>query len=111
MKKIKPLDDKVLGRMIERMGETTTNKAGVIILEDQSSDQFLRPRWFEVTHTGPNQKDVFPGQFVLVTNGRWSRGIDLEGSHKEADKLFLIDNNEMLLVSENNPLDTRSTYN
>jgi len=35
----------------------------------------IRPRWAKIYAVGPEQKDVVPGQWVLVEHGRWSRGI------------------------------------
>jgi len=100
---IKPINDKVLAKLKEPMGETTQSKGGVFVMENHQSEKFIRPRWFEVTHIGPEQIDVTPGQFVLVEHGRWSRGIDINGTHREEDKLFLIDNDAMLMVSDDDP--------
>jgi hypothetical protein len=48
--------------------------------------------------TGPKQKDVNPGDYVLVAHGRWSRGVDFEG-----DKVYFLDNDEMLAVTNELP--------
>lgn len=101
---LKPLRDNVIGRMIDGLGKERTTAAGLIMADDHLSEDYVRPRWFEVTHVGPEQKDVNVGQYVLVTYGRWSRGIDTVGSMREEDKIFLIDHNDVLGISEENPL-------
>ena len=104
MKNFTPLHDKVVGRMIETVGAVRQTESGLYLgLDDESSETFVRPRWFEVTHVGDEQKDVVPGQYVLVPHGRWSHGFNLDGSLAEVDKLFQIDHTDMLLVSDEAP--------
>lgn len=104
MKQIYPLRDKVLGRMLDPVGGTKTTTGGVIVVEHNMTDSAIRPRWFEVTHVGPDQKDVSVGQYVLMPHGRWSRGIDVDGTHRVEDFLFLLDHNDMMGVQDVNPL-------
>jgi co-chaperonin GroES (HSP10) len=103
MKDIKPLRDNVLGRMIDIVGGERQTRGGIIITEDHSSSDFVRPRWFQVTHVGPKQEDISVGQYVLVPHGRWSRGIDMVGSQREEDKIFLIDHDDVLGISDEVP--------
>lgn len=103
MRDIRPLHDKVLGYMIDPPGTERRTNAGLIITEDETSEDFIRPRWFRVTHVGPEQESITVGQYVLVSHGRWSRGIDMEGSRREDDKLFLIDHNDILGINEEYP--------
>lgn len=100
MRKLTPLHDKVLGKMMEPPGTYHTTKSGVILPESQFDERAVRPRWFLVTHVGPEQEDIHPGDFVLVTHGRWSRGIDLEGNRRDEDKIFFLDNEEILMVAD-----------
>jgi co-chaperonin GroES (HSP10) len=100
MKNITPLRDKVLGKMLEPPGTFHTTKAGIIIPETTVDERSVRPRWFLVTHIGPEQKYVKAGDYVLVQHGRWSRGVDIEGNRREEDKIFLLDNDEILIVSD-----------
>lgn len=104
MPQLKPLRDKIIARMIEVVGAERTTKGGVILTEKDMDESAIRPRWFKVTHTGPEQEEITVGQYILVAHGRWSRGIDMEGTHKEEDKLFLIDNEEILGYSNDNPI-------
>lgn len=100
MTDIKPIRDKVLARMIDGFGEKKT-AGGVIIQERDGTADAIRPRWFEVKHVGPEQKDVAPGDYVLVAHGRWSRGVKIDPA--DDYKLYFLDNDEMLIVSDEMP--------
>ena len=56
---------------------------------------------FEVVYVGPEQKDVNPGEYVLVAHGRWSRGVTIDPA--DDYKLYFLDNDEMLAVSDDLP--------
>ena len=101
--KLTPLHDKVLAKMIDLVGYERTTKGGLIMTDTQGDDAFIRPRWFKVVAVGPKQLDVKEGDYVLVEHGRWSRGIAGSASDKEEDKIFLVDNNGMLGVSDEHP--------
>lgn len=104
MTHIRPLRDKVIGKMLEPIGFERRTKAGIILTEDETSETFIRPRWFEVTHTGPEQEDILVGQYVLVPHGRWSRGIDLDNANRVDEMLFLVDHNDVLGVQDDDPI-------
>ena len=97
MSTIRPIHDKVLAKMIDGFGHFKTS-GGIIIQEEDMSQAAIRPRWFEILFTGPEQDDVHPGEYVLMAHGRWSRGIDYQG-----DKVYFLDNEEMLAVSNELP--------
>jgi co-chaperonin GroES (HSP10) len=105
MMQIRPLRDKVLGRMLEPIGQDRTTKGGVIVVEKNMEESGIRPRWFEVTHVGPDQVDVAVGQYILMPHGRWSRGVDIEGSRQINGMIFLLDNDSILGISDDNPLE------
>jgi co-chaperonin GroES (HSP10) len=100
MKTIKPIHDKVLAKMIDGFGEKRT-AGGLIIQEKDGTADAIRPRWFEVVYVGPEQKDVNPGEYVLVAHGRWSRGVTIDPA--DDYKLYFLDNDEMLAVSDELP--------
>ncbi len=99
MSTIRPIHDKVLAKMIDGFGNRKT-AGGIIIQEADGTEKAIRPRWFEILFTGPEQNDVHPGEYVLMSHGRWSRGIDYQG-----DKVYFLDNKEMLAVSNELPAD------
>lgn len=103
MRNIKPIHDKVLARMLEPVGDERIMN-GVIITERNLGEESIRPRWFEILSVGAEQTEMSAGEFVLVPHGRWSRGLDLEGTLREADKIFLLDNDALLGTSDVNPL-------
>jgi co-chaperonin GroES (HSP10) len=103
MKTLIPLRDNVIGRMLEPIGKERSTKAGLVLTERNFGEETIRNRWFEVTHIGPDQESIKLGDYVLVPHGRWSRGVDLEGTMREDDKLFLLDNDAMLMLSDELP--------
>ena len=102
MRDIRPLGDKVIARLIDEYGERVTH-GGVILSDKDGTTEAIRPRWFLVTHTGPEQEDVTVGQYVLVEQGRWTRGLDVEGTHRKSDYLFRLDTEGILAVSDDEP--------
>lgn len=92
------IGDKVIATMVDGFGEKTTS-GGLIIQEKDGVAESVRPRWFHVTHVGPEQTDVKAGEYVLVAHGRWTRGIEVEG----IGKVYRLDNEELLAVSDTLP--------
>ena len=99
MRKITAVGDKILATMIDGYDFKTT-KGGVILQEKDATSEAIRPRWFEVTHVGPDQADVKAGDYVLVYHGRWTRGITLEGHD---DKIYMLDPEYLMAVSDKMP--------
>lgn len=95
-----PLHDKVIGKTIEDFGFKTTS-GGLIINDKDGDEKSIRPRWFQVTHVGPKNKDILVDEFVLVAHGRWSRGFNL---NEGEPKLFHLDTDEILLKSDTAPV-------
>lgn len=102
---IEPLQDDILVVQMEQGDEVT--KAGIIVLDDNGKTHGVRPRWCQVYKVGKKQKDIVPGQWVLVEHGRWTRGIpfvDGDGKKLYLQKLAPKNNFEcILLVSDNKP--------
>lgn len=104
MKQLTPIRDKVIGKMVDTVGATRFTPGGIILGADTpDAEDFVRARWFEVTHVGPDQKEIKVGEWVLVPHGRWGHGFDLEGTFKEENKLFHIDTEAMMIVSDERP--------
>jgi co-chaperonin GroES (HSP10) len=79
-------------------GERKTS-FGLIIPHDDGTTKGIRPRWAEVYATGPKHTDVNVGQYVLVSHGRWTRGVKIETDEGEVT-IRRIDNGDILLVSD-----------
>lgn len=78
--------------------------SGIYLLNDDGRTAGIRPRWAQVYATGPEQKDIATGQWVLVSHGRWTRGVkieDISGEHT----IRRIDPEDILLVSDEEPMD------
>jgi co-chaperonin GroES (HSP10) len=105
--KIRPLNNVVIVR--DMTFDQRTTSSGIVLLNDNGTSQGIRPRWGQVYATGPGQTDVRVGQWVCVTHGRWTRGIEIEDEQGH-QTLRRIDPADILLVSDSEPQDdTMST--
>ena len=84
--------------------------SGILLLGDDGKTDGIRPRWARVYAVGPEQRDVVPGQWILVEHGRWSRGIEVE-IDGETFTLRRVDPECIMFVSDEQPenIDTIST--
>ena len=105
---ITPLKNRVLVSDMH-FGETKS-KGGIIIVDDDGSAEGIHPRWGKVYAVGKLQDDVKVGEWVMVAHGRWSRAFKLKrkevGSAGDIGvelEVRMIDENDILLVSEDEP--------
>jgi co-chaperonin GroES (HSP10) len=103
IKKLKPLKDHVIVTEME-FTERILN-SGIILPSDNGKSSGVRPRWGKVYAIGPNQKDIKVGQWILVDHGRWTRGIKIEDKNGDIHTIRRVDNNDILLVSNERPSD------
>lgn len=78
--------------------------SGIVLLNDDMRTAGIRPRWAKVYAIGPEQQDIRVGQWVLVSHGRWTRGVKLEDPTGEVT-VRRVDPNDVLLVSDTTPAD------
>jgi co-chaperonin GroES (HSP10) len=75
--------------------------SGIIIPNDDKKSGGIRPRWAKVYALGPEfeSDEITIGSWILISHGRWTRGIDIED---ETGKKTLrrVDTNDILLVSD-----------
>lgn len=95
---LKPLRDTVL--VAEMNFEFRVTTSGIILPSDDGKNSGIRPRWGKVYAVGPEQKDVKVGQYICVAHGRWTRGIDIVDESGEKSTVRKVDNNDILLVSD-----------
>ena len=101
MNNIKAFGDRVLATMVDKPTGYKKSKSGLLIADKDMDQNSIRPRWFKIYAVGEEIDYVTEGQYVLVAHGRWSNGIKAwEGSD---DKLYLLDNKELLMVSDDKP--------
>lgn len=68
--KLKPLHDTVICTDGD-FGESVTS-GGIIIQKTIGKSEGITARWFQVYAVGPEVKFVEPGDWVLVSYGRWT---------------------------------------
>lgn len=97
---VKPLNDNIL--VTEMNFEHRVTTAGIILPSDDGKDSGIRPRWAKIYAVGPEQKnpELVPGKYILISHGRWSRGIDIQLDNGEQATIRKVDLNEILLVSD-----------
>lgn len=98
---IKPLHDYVM--VADMNFDEVRLQSGLIIRRDDGKSHGIRPRWGRVYAVGAEQKDVSVGQWVLVEHGRWTRGIAVEEPDGSELTIRRIDNDCILLVSDEKP--------
>ena len=101
---ITPLKKRVLVSDMH-FGETKS-KGGIILSDDDGSEGGIHPRWGKVYAIGDQQEDVKVGEWVMVSHGRWSRGFKIKKKGVELE-VRMIDENDILLVSEDEPVQNR----
>lgn len=80
------------------------SKGGILLPNDDGKDTGIRPRWGKVYAVGPEQEDVQVGQWILVSHGRWTRGVELqEKEDNEPITLRRVDSKDILAVSDEEP--------
>jgi co-chaperonin GroES (HSP10) len=75
-------------------------RAGIILLNDDKKSEGIRPRWAKIYKFGPEYKgELEIGQYILISHGRWTRGIEIED--EEGKKVLRrVDPNDILIVSD-----------
>lgn len=97
IKKLLPLRDNII--VNDMAFDERISNGGIVLLNDDMKNSGIRPRWAKVYAIGPDQKDVNVGQYILISHGRWTRGIKIEddtGVHV----IRKVDNNDVLMVSD-----------
>ena len=94
----KPIMDYVF--VSDMLTDERITKAGIIIPNDNRTNAGIRPRWCKVYKMGPEfTNEVKEGEWILVSHGRWSRGIEIEDEEGKKT-LRRVDTNDILLVSD-----------
>ena len=102
IKSITPLHDGVIVSDMKFAERFTSG--GIFIPSDDKLVQGVRPRWGKVYAVGPEQKDVVVGQWVCISHGRWTRGVNIKDENGE-HVIRRVDNADILLVSDEPVLD------
>ena len=100
--KIRALHDDVLVQDMD-FGEQIT-AGGIIVKSDDGKVHGIKPRWGQVYKVGPDQKDVHPGQWILVEHGRWTRKIKIDDGDG-AKEIQKVEVKSILAVADEKPND------
>ena len=94
----KPIGEHII--VTDMKFEERISKGGIIIPNDDMKNSGIRPRWCKIYAIGPEYNgELKEGQYILVSHGRWTRGINVEDeTGKKA--LRRVDPNDILLVSD-----------
>jgi len=97
IKSIRALHDQIL--VCDMNFDQKITHGGIIIPHSDGKLEGIHARWGRVYAVGPKQKEIRPGQYVCVSHGRWTRGIEIEDPQGEK-VIRRIDNKDILLVSD-----------
>lgn len=95
--KLRPLKDNIL--VTEMAFTERISHGGIVLPSDDMKNSGIRPRWGKVYAVGPEQKDIEVGQYILVSHGRWTRGIKVNDGEKD-HIVRKVDTKDILLVSD-----------
>lgn len=98
VKSIRAINNHVL--VTEMNFNEKISHGGIIIPNSDGKLEGIHPRWAKVYAIGKDQKDIKPGQYVLVKHGRWTRGVNIEDAEGQELTIRRIDDNDILLVSD-----------
>lgn len=100
--KLMPLHDYVI--VSDMNFDERTTSSGLVVLSDDMKNSGIRPRWGKVYAIGPDQKEISVGQYVLVSHGRWTRGVNIEDTNGKVT-IRRIDTNDILCISDDPIID------
>ena len=94
---IKPIRDNVI--VADMSFDARISHGGIIIPADDMKNSGIRPRWGKVYAVGPEQNEIKVGQWILISHGRWTRGVKIE-DNDGIKTIRKVDNNDILAVSD-----------
>ena len=101
VKNIKALHDYILVADMKFDERITTG--GIVLLNDDMKSAGIRPRWAKVYAVGPEQSDVKVGEYILISHGRWTRGLEVEEDDGTKFTIWRVDPNGMLMSADEKP--------
>lgn len=102
IKSIRAKHDEVVVRDMEF--NTRQLASGILLADDNYKSEGIRPRWAQIYIVGPKQTQFKPGQWILISHGRWTRGTKIEIDGEEIT-IRRVDLSEVLLVADEKPVD------
>jgi hypothetical protein len=74
--------------------------SGLIIPDDNGKARGIRPRWCTVYAVGEEVDYVKPGDQVLVSHGRWTRGFQVETPEGMLKTVRMVESDAIMLVQD-----------
>jgi len=84
--------------------DARVTSGGIYIPTDDKKLEGIRPRWGKVYAVGPDQTEIKVGQWICITHGRWTRGVQIE-DEESVKMIRRVDLKDILLVSDEQPSD------
>jgi len=97
IKSIRAISDHII--VTDMNFDQKISHGGIIIPTGDRKLEGIHARWARVYAVGPTQQDVQVGQYVLVSHGRWTRGLEIEDQESEKT-IRRVDNKDILMVSD-----------
>jgi co-chaperonin GroES (HSP10) len=94
---MKPLHDTII--VSDMKFDERISNGGIVLVNDDMKNSGIRPRWGKIYALGPEVKGLEVGQYIMVSHGRWSRGIKIEDENGEVT-IRKVDPKDILLVSD-----------
>ena len=104
--KLRALGNKILCHYIEKGQQTSAG--GIVLMDDDSREEGIRPRWMQIYAVGPDVTSVTEGQWVMVEHGRWTHGMTMRDDDNEEFTLWAAEEEAIMLVSDEQPQIERS---
>lgn len=100
--KLRPIKDHIL--VTDMLFDHRFTQGGIMLLDDDGKDAGIRPRWARIHAVGAEQTEFTVGQWVLVSHGRWTRGVKYleDGADKEVT-IRRVDVKDIMLVRDDEP--------
>jgi len=95
--KIRPLKDTII--VSDMKFDERLSNGGIVIINDDMKSNGIRPRWGRIYALGPEVKGLEIGQYIMVSHGRWTRGIKIEDENGTV-VVRKVDPKDILLVSD-----------
>lgn len=97
IKSIRAISDHII--VADMNFDQKISHGGIIIPTGDRKLEGIHARWARVYAVGSKQQDVRVGQYVLVSHGRWTRGLEIEDQESEKT-IRRVDNKDILMVSD-----------
>lgn len=98
--RVKPLRNRVLVTDMEH-GEQRL-ASGLIIPDDNGKERGIKPRWCTVYAVGSEIDFVKPGDQILVSHGRWTRGVQVSEADGTTRVVRMVESDAIMLVHDAN---------